>query len=381
MVTEYPLVLRAEIIARQSAEPIVTNTLSLSDQRAWVASDSLEGPGSEVLVRLSFPALLDPISLHARIVEAREASGLGAPRAVALRFLFASTSDRRQIEALYARASGAVSSEAPAGMRYRILLVEDSSMIREMFAYGVDRYFRTKSATVAIDLADNAERAWEMLADARATGAPYDLAIVDYFLPDSDGAALVARMRCDKAFARIPVIAISVGGADARRATLGAGADMFLDKPIVIRDLFSTLARLTAQEAPVAAPGPPKRVLVMDDSLIILEATREALAGAGFSVDTASNLHEFERACAAEHDLILMDVQMPEAFGDDVAMLVRQKRGVRTKIFFLSSLGDRDLESRVTEADVDGFISKRGGMDAVVKRVAQILGEVSAAHP
>jgi DNA-binding response OmpR family regulator len=380
MVTECPLVLRAEIVA-QSAEPIVTNTLSLSEQRAWVASDSLEGPGSEVLVRISFPGLLHPISLRARIDEVCDASGLGAPRAVALRFVFASESERRRIAALYARASGTVSADAPASLRYRILLVEDNSMIRDMFAYGVDRYFRTKNATVAIDLAADGERAWQMLIDTRRTGAPYDLAIVDYFLPVSDGAALVARMRADPAFARVPVVAISVGGVDARSATLGAGADMFLDKPVVIRDLFSTLARLTTHEGAPAVADPPKRVLVMDDSLLILEATREALAAAGFSVETASNLNEFERACAAEHDLILMDVQMPEAFGDDIAMLLRQKRGVRTRIFFLSSLGDRDLESRVAEAGVDGFISKRGGMDAVVKRVEQILREESAVHP
>jgi CheY-like chemotaxis protein len=375
------LVLKAEIVARPGAEAVVTSTLSLSDQRAWVASDSLEGPGHEVSVRLSFPGLLAPISLRARVDEIREASGLGAPRAVALRFVFENAGERQPIAALHARAASAVGAATPTEMRYRILLVEDSSMIREMFAYGVDRYFGPKNAAVAIDLADDAERAWQRLADSRATGAPYDLVIVDYFLPASDGAALVARMRSDATFARVPVVAISVGGADARRATLGAGADMFLDKPIVIRDLFSTLARLADNGGMGATPSSPKRVLVMDDSLIVLEATRDALAGAGFSVDTASNLDEFELACAAEHDLILMDVQMPEAFGDDVAMLVRQKRGARTKIFFLSSLGERDLEGRVADANVDGFISKRGGMDAVVRRVEQILGDAGAAHP
>jgi DNA-binding response OmpR family regulator len=379
MVTECPLVLRAEIVARESAGPIVTNTLSLSDERAWVASDSLETLGSEVLVRLSFPELLAPISLRARIDEVRSASGLGAPRAVALRFAFASDSERRQVAALYARASSELSANELMALRYRILLVEDNSMIQDMFAYGANKY--SLSATIAIDLADDAELAWQMLADTRTTGAPYDLAIIDYFLPTSDGAALIARMRRDPTFAHVPVVAISVGGADARSATLGAGADMFLDKPIVIRDLFSTLARLTAHEGTDAASDPPKRVLILDDSPLILEATREALASAGFSVDTACNLNEFERASAAEHDLILLDVQMPEAFGSDVAMLLRQKRGIRTKIFFLSSLGDRDLEGRVAEAGVDGFISKRAGMDAVVKRVEQILGKESISNP
>jgi DNA-binding response OmpR family regulator len=380
MVTECPLVLQAEIIARPSEGPIVTNTLSLSDQCVWVASDSLEAFGGEVLVRLSFPGLLPPISLHARIDEVREASGLGAPRAAALRFVLASESERRHVAAMCAIARDTESRAAPSAMRYRILLVEDNSLIREMFAHGLNAYFPAKNAPVSLDLADNAERAWQLLADTRTTGAPYDLVIVDYFLPASDGAALVARMRSDKALKQVPVIAISVGGADARRATLAVGADMFLDKPIVIRDLFATLARLTTHEGAAAARR-PKRVLVMDDSPLILEATCEALAESGFSVDAASNLNEFEQAAAAEHDLILLDVQMPEAFGNDIAMLLRRKRGLRTKIFFLSSLGDRDLESRVAEAGVDGFISKRDGLDAVVKRVEQILREDSAPAP
>jgi FixJ family two-component response regulator len=42
----------------------------------------------------------------------------------------------------------------------------------------------------------------------------------------------------------MPVVAISVGGQDARDASMEAGADLFLDKPIVLVDLFDTLDKL-----------------------------------------------------------------------------------------------------------------------------------------
>jgi DNA-binding response OmpR family regulator len=119
--------------------------------------------------------------------------------------------------------------------------------------------------------------------------------------------------------------------------------------------------------------GTAKRILIMDDSEIVLEAMRDALVALGVEVDTAGDLAEFESRCAEPHDLILIDVQMPEVFGDDVAMLLRQKRGVQTKIFFLSSLDDDDLRSRSAEAEIDGFISKRRGLDTVVRRVQEIL--------
>jgi DNA-binding response OmpR family regulator len=111
----------------------------------------------------------------------------------------------------------------------------------------------------------------------------------------------------------------------------------------------------------------------MDDSAFILVAIRDALADVDVDVDTAEDLAEFERRCAERHDLILIDVQMPEVFGDDVATLLRQKRGVMTKIFFLSSLSDDDLQNRVAQAEVDGFISKRRGIETVVRRVQEIL--------
>jgi DNA-binding response OmpR family regulator len=123
----------------------------------------------------------------------------------------------------------------------------------------------------------------------------------------------------------------------------------------------------------VSAGVGPKRVLVMDDSAIVLEAIRDALVALGLEVDTAGDLAEFESRCGERHDLILIDVQMPEVFGDDVAMLLRQKRGVKTKIFFLSSLADDDLQSRAAEAEIDGYISKRRGLDMVVRRVQEIL--------
>ena len=116
-----------------------------------------------------------------------------------------------------------------------------------------------------------------------------------------------------------------------------------------------------------------KRVLIMDDSAIILEAVRDALVDVGLDVETAADLAEFERHCAGDIDLILIDVQMPEAFGDDVAMLLRQKRRLQTKIFLLSSLADDELRDRAAEAEIDGYISKRGGIDIVIEHVQRIL--------
>jgi DNA-binding response OmpR family regulator len=117
-----------------------------------------------------------------------------------------------------------------------------------------------------------------------------------------------------------------------------------------------------------------KRILLMDDSEIFLEVTRRALVQAGYEVITANDLESFQAARQQKPaDLVLMDVQMPEAFGDDIAMTLRFAHDVDTPIYLLSSLSDQELAERVNEAQIDGFISKNIGIDKIVEKVRGIL--------
>jgi DNA-binding response OmpR family regulator len=117
-----------------------------------------------------------------------------------------------------------------------------------------------------------------------------------------------------------------------------------------------------------------KRILLVDDSPIILAATKEALVAAGYDVDTRASVDEVVAHGVTGFDLILMDVQMPELFGDDVGMVLREERGVATPIYLLSSLSEDELRERAREAGVAGFISKQAGLEAVVAFVRRVLG-------
>jgi CheY-like chemotaxis protein len=118
-----------------------------------------------------------------------------------------------------------------------------------------------------------------------------------------------------------------------------------------------------------------KRILLMDDSPIFLEVMRSALEHAGYAVVCATDLADLERVREqGQSNLVLMDVQMPEAFGDDIALTLRHAYGVQVPIYLLSSLEDRDLADRVRWAQVEGFISKNSGLEAVVSEVQRIIG-------
>lgn len=115
------------------------------------------------------------------------------------------------------------------------------------------------------------------------------------------------------------------------------------------------------------------RILVIDDSEIILEVTRDALEGAGYEVLTASDPSEFHLAKEAAPDLILLDVNMPEVFGDDVATYFREAWGVTTPIYLFSDMPRNELAERAVKAGVNGFIPKTDGLDYLVTEVRSIL--------
>lgn len=235
------ILLRAEVESA-GQPPFVAHTLELSEEEAFVETDVRLEIGAPVQVRLSFPRLVEPFAVVGRVVAVAEATAPGEPTGLELSIDAASPEDRERLKTVLTTLAEDPSADALEG--FHVLLVEDNNLIRDMFSYGIRKYFRGKPGYVTVDHAADGASAWKMLSDGS-----YDLAIVDYFLPELDGAQLVQRMKAEPRLANVPIVAVSVGGPKARDATLAAGADLFLDKPLVLKDLFATLERLNAHGA------------------------------------------------------------------------------------------------------------------------------------
>jgi len=229
------LILRAEI--RSSSEHVVAYGFDLTATSIFVVTEWHAAIGTSVSLRLSFPKILEPIDVAAWISDLRVAGGPGEPGGIRMTFDTVSSEVGARLASLLERVHAPLAlpdTDRPC----RVLLVDDSWLIRDMFVYGVAKFFERPGA-LAVDHAEDAEQAWGKLASST-----YDLVIIDYFLPSEGGASLIARMRCDDRLAQMPIVAISVGGRDAREAMLSAGADVFLDKPLVFRNLFHTIRML-----------------------------------------------------------------------------------------------------------------------------------------
>jgi len=117
-----------------------------------------------------------------------------------------------------------------------------------------------------------------------------------------------------------------------------------------------------------------QRILVIDDSPLVVEAVRDGLEEVGVEVVGVTDVAALDHSQGLDRfNLILIDVQMPAMFGDDVAMVMRDGRSGVTPIVLLSSLPDPELAVRARDAGADGYISKRRGVDNVVAEIRSWL--------
>jgi CheY-like chemotaxis protein len=360
----YRLLLRAEV--SDGTTTSISHTLELSTSCARIQLDRPPPVGAHIGIVLSFPKLLRPVHVDGCVLAHEAATAPGAFGGFRAELSFRDHAARQALESLLARCDAAAAAR---GASLRGLVVDDSLIVREIFSYTFRRRTRVGPAS-SIDVAADAEQATGLLAQAQ-----YDFAIVDQLLPGKSGAELVAAIRADPRHAGMPIVGISVAGAEARDAFLAAGVDLYLNKPMEVVDLCTTLQGLAIKETD-ASPRARKKILVVDDSPMMLELAHDALEAAGFQSFATSDLAEMGRLLEREQpDLILLDVQMPEAYGDDVANVLRGLRNVTVPVLLFSILDEAELAERAKAADVDGYIYKGAGLVEMVRRVKALLGE------
>lgn len=209
--------------------------VDLEPESVFVLTDVAPPIATEIALQLSFPGLLDPVSLHGRAIQVKVKENPG----VQCGFVCTLEGPGTDIALEIARLSQ-LPVQSP--RRLDVLFVEESRLLRDMFAYTLKKYFKGRTGQVRLETAHDANAAWDKLGSSR-----FDLVIVDHFLPNESGASLIARMRASRA-PKTPIVGVGVAGPEARIATLSAGADVFLEKPLVLRDLFRTFELLMARK-------------------------------------------------------------------------------------------------------------------------------------
>lgn len=122
------------------------------------------------------------------------------------------------------------------------------------------------------------------------------------------------------------------------------------------------------------------KVLVIDDSPTTVDLIVGALASAGIEADSASNLARLnELVDQASYEVVLVDVNMPEMYGDDVLEFLREARKVKSVLLLYSDLPEDELEEKAKNSRADGFILKSDGVEAAVQKVRALLSSAAPA--
>ncbi len=211
----------------------------------FIATNRSFSIGDRLSFDISFPGLLSPIRCNGvvRWRRAPEQATDRSPAGIGVAFEFRSEEKRRELQDLVDRLIQEPVPEKKEEMPpFRVLVAEDNPLVREMLRFGVRKFHGSGPAArreLEVIEAENGQQAWENIREGAA-----DLAIIDYYMPVMNGAKLIRRIRETENLSSLPVIVVSVGGEEARQDSYAAGADLFLDKPVLLGQLFDSLRRL-----------------------------------------------------------------------------------------------------------------------------------------
>jgi len=123
-------------------------------------------------------------------------------------------------------------------------------------------------------------------------------------------------------------------------------------------------------------------ILLLDDSPLVLNATREALEPDGHRLTCVDDPAAFLAALTNEKpDLALVDVSMPSLEGDAVVWIARAHQLQGCRIILYSSKSEEELEGLVNSSGADGFICKTGDEQRLRDEVAAALARPQVKVP
>ncbi|MBB4214594.1 hypothetical protein FHT79_001749 [Rhizobium sp. BK212] len=244
-----------------------------------------------------------------------------------------------------------------------------------------------------------------ILEAAADLGIAVDAVVLDYHMPDMNGADVARRLRADPRFVELPIIfltSMDISGTEKEFAALNGHAHLM--KPAranVLRNTVVEVVRASrvkqASEAEIArlqreaaapakppAPAPQKRaaefvdVLVAEDNEVNQIVFTQILQGTGLSFLVVEN---GQAAVAAweRHTprIIMMDVSMPVMNGHQATQTIRERekgQGHRVPIIGVTAHALESDRELCLDAGMDDYMSKPISPELLEEKIRQWLG-------
>ncbi|HKB80446.1 MAG TPA: PAS domain S-box protein [Thermoanaerobaculia bacterium] len=273
------------------------------------------------------------------------------------------------------RPEGAERRPVLAGVR--ALLVDSNEMNRMVLRRHL------ASSSVMVDEAVSGADALSLLRATASSGHAYDVVIMDMQLSGSDGISVAREMHEDPMIRATPIVLVTVIGR--RKSDVeffrAEGIDAFVIKPVRRAPLAAAVAqvirRLPDETAPASQPetaGVLKHtILVVEDNIVNQKVAVGQLRQLGYPSEVAGNgTLAFEALQRRPYDLILLDCQMPDLDGYDVARAIRRMEGetMRVPIVAMTAHTAPGEREKCIEAGMDDYVSK----PVTLQRLSEVLG-------
>ncbi|MBU1664695.1 MAG: response regulator [Gammaproteobacteria bacterium] len=260
----------------------------------------------------------------------------------------------------------------------RVLVVDDHPTNLHVMSLMLKRLH------VRHDLAADGGDALLKMEQARAKGDPYRLILLDARMPGMDGFAVAQEVRNDPHHAATRLLMLTSAGlrGDAARCK-ELGLNAYLTKPIALTELREAMEttisqnpgqnddnRLTTRHS-LREERRKVAILLAEDNPVNQKLAVKLLEKQGHVVSVADNgrlaLEAWRRG---DHDLVLMDMMMPEMDGLEATRRIREEEqatGGRIPIIAMTAnamTGDRE---RCLQTGMDDYISKPVRTEALLR--------------
>jgi PAS domain S-box-containing protein len=254
---------------------------------------------------------------------------------------------------------------SPLGRGKRVLVVDDLAVCGEGLATKLALFSFEATVVGSVD---------EALARLGAEES-FDLVLADELMPGKGGMELLAALRAQPRYERLPFVLLSLFGSDhAAVAGVPHQPDAIVLKPIRAIKLAMLLDKVLSGEAPRLADAPlaaranttfqGRRVLLVEDNPVNQRVAQRLLQKLAAEVTIANHGAEaLERLAEGEFDAVLMDCQMPVMDGFTAAAKIREAEkqagaGKRVPIIALTANVLSEDREHCLAAGMDAHLGK-----------------------
>jgi signal transduction histidine kinase/DNA-binding response OmpR family regulator len=269
----------------------------------------------------------------------------------------------------------------------RVLVVDDHELNRRLLSEQL-RVWGVEHACV-----ESGQVALARLQLAHNAGRPFNVALLDFVMPQMNGLELAAHIKRHPDLSGTALIMLtSASQRSSADACIAAGCSAFLMKPLVRPTQLLDVLQAAWQGSPLAPTDEPKphadstaklpvlelpvdergtlRVLVAEDNAVNRLLVKRMFEKLGCRIDLAGNgLEAVDMATRLHYDIIFMDCFMPELDGYSASRALRQlEQGERrVPIIALTANAMADDRAKCIAAGMDDYLSKPVGLEDIRK--------------